>query len=67
MVQPPGTAPATIMVESNNASSTTNGQRTKKYLNNNSFGKGGWPNADPLHEPPVSIDALLQPALGAES
>ena len=70
--QPPGTAP-TFPLPTSEVQTTTNGQR-KKYLNstakNNSnahqLGKGGWPQQDPLHYPPMQIDSFIQPAMGAE-
>ena len=36
-----------------------NGQRSKKYTNNQHLGPGGWPKEDPLHSPPIQIESFM--------
>ena len=57
---PPGTAPVQLVVTSDGAK---NGGR-KTY--SKTLGKGGWPQQDPLHDPPMQIEAFRQPAVGTD-
>lgn len=56
---PPGTA-------SNNFDKTLASTGGRRKYAGQPIGRGGWPNQDPLHDPPVSIDSFLQPVVGAD-